>query len=40
MAVVYVGDYDPAGLQIAETLETKLIEHLDYAAEYYNDGCT
>ena len=35
MAVVYVGDYDPAGLQIAETLETKLIEHLDYAAEYY-----
>ena len=36
MAVVYVGDYDPAGLQIADTLETKLIEHLDYAAEYYN----
>ena len=22
MAVVYVGDYDPAGLQIADTLET------------------
>ena len=37
MAVVYVGDYDPAGLQIAETLETKLIEHLDYAAEYHNE---
>ena len=36
MAVVYVGDYDPAGLQIADTLETKLIEHLDYAGEYYN----
>ena len=33
MVVVYVGDYDPAGLQIADTLETKLIEHLDYAAE-------
>ena len=26
MAVVYVGDYDPAGLQIADTLETKLID--------------
>ena len=38
MAVVYVGDYDPAGLQIADTLETKLIEHLGYAAEYYNAG--
>ena len=36
MAVVYVGDYDPAGLQIADTLETKLIEHLDYAAEDYH----
>ena len=36
MAVVYVGDYDPAGLQIAATLETKLIAHLGYAAEYYN----
>ena len=35
MVVVYVGDYDPAGLQIADTLETKLIEHLDYAAEDY-----
>ena len=38
MSVVYVGDYDPAGLQIAETLETKLTQHLDYAAEYYNVG--
>ena len=36
MVVVYVGDYDPAGLQIADTLETKLIEHLDYAAEDYD----
>ena len=36
MVVVYVGDFDPAGLQIADTLETKLIEHLDYAAEYYS----
>ena len=36
MVVVYVGDYDPAGLQIADTLETKLIEHLDYAAEDFN----
>ena len=36
MAVVYVGDYDPSGLQIADSLETKLIEHLDYAGEYYN----
>ena len=36
MVVVYVGDYDPAGLQIAETLETKLSEHLDYAAEDFN----
>ena len=37
MAVLYVGDYDPSGLQIAETLETKLIEHLDYAAEYHHE---
>ena len=37
MAVVYVGDYDPSGLQIAETLETKLIQHLDNAAEDYED---
>ena len=37
MVVVYVGDYDPAGFQIAETLETKLIEHLDHAAEFYNE---
>ena len=36
MVVVYVGDYDPAGFQIADTLETKLIEHLDHAAEYYS----
>ena len=36
MAVVYVGDYDPAGLQIAETLETKLGEHLAFAAEDYD----
>ena len=36
MAVVYVGDYDPSGLQIAESLETMLIEHLDYAAEDYD----
>ena len=36
MVVVYVGDYDPAGLQIADTLETKLSEHLDYAAEDFN----
>ena len=36
MVIVYVGDFDPSGLQIAETLETKLGEHLDYAAEDYN----
>ena len=36
MVVVYVGDYDPAGLQIADSLETKLTEHLDYAAEDYD----
>ena len=36
MVVVYVGDYDPSGLQIAETLETKLTEHLDYAAEDFD----
>ena len=36
MVVVYVGDYDPAGLQIAEVLETKLTEHLDYAAEDFD----
>ena len=36
MAVVYVGDFDPSGLQIAETLETKLFEHLDYAGEDYD----
>ena len=35
MAVVYVGDYDPSGLQIADVLETKLGEHLGYAAEDY-----
>ena len=36
MAVKYVGDFDPSGLQIAESLETKLGEHLDYAAEDYD----
>ena len=36
MVVVYVGDYDPSGLQIAESLEAMLIEHLDYAAEDYD----
>ena len=36
MVVVYVGDYDPSGLQIAKTLETKLTEHLDYAAEDFD----
>ena len=35
MVVVYVGDYDPSGLQIADSLETKLGEHLGYAAEDY-----
>ena len=35
MVVMYVGDYDPAGLQIANSLETKLGEHLGYAAEDY-----
>ena len=35
MVVVYVGDYDPSGLQIADSLETKLGQHLDYAAEDY-----
>ena len=34
-AVVYVGDYDPAGLQIADTLRVKLGEHLWDAAEDY-----
>ena len=32
---MYVGDYDPSGLQIADSLETKLGEHLGYAAEDY-----
>ena len=36
MAVVYVGDYDPSGLQIADSLETKLGEHLGYAGEDYD----
>ena len=36
MVVVYVGDYDPAGLLIADNLEKKLVEHLDYAAEDYD----
>lgn len=35
-AVVYVGDYDPAGLQIADTLNVKLGEHLADAAEDYD----
>ena len=35
MVVVYVGDYDPSGLQIADSLETKLGKHLDNAAENY-----
>ena len=35
MVVMYVGDYDPSGLQIADSLETKLGEHLSYAAEDY-----
>ena len=35
MAVMYVGDYDPSGLQIADSLETKLGKHLGYAAEDY-----
>ena len=34
-AVIYVGDFDPAGLQIADTLNVKLGEHLaDAAADY------
>ena len=37
MVVMYVGDYDPSGLQIADTLETKLTEHLGYAGEDYNE---
>ena len=36
MVVMYVGDYDPSGLQIADSLETKLTEHLDYAAEDFD----
>ena len=36
MVVVYVGDYDPSGLQIADSLETKLGKHLDNAAEDYD----
>ena len=36
MAVMYVGDYDPSGLQIANSLETKLGEHLEYAGEDYD----
>ena len=36
MVVVYVGDYDPSGLQIADVLETKLGQHLGYAAENYD----
>ena len=36
MVAVYVGDYDPSGLQISECLETMLIDHLGYAAEHYD----
>ena len=36
MFVVFVGDYDPSGYQIGESLETMLTEHLGYAAEDYN----
>ena len=36
IVVVYVGDYDPSGLQISECLETMLTEHLGNAAEYYD----
>ena len=36
MFVVFVGDYDPSGYQIAESLEAMLTEHLGYAAEDYN----
>ena len=36
LAVVYVGDYDPAGLQIADTLEQKLLDHLEDAAGDYD----
>ena len=35
-AVVYVGDFDPAGLQIADALNVKLGEHLADAAEDYD----
>ena len=34
--IVYVGDFDPSGLQISECLETMLTEHLGNAAEYYD----
>ena len=36
IVAVYVGDYDPSGLQISDSLETMLTEHLDNAAEYYD----
>ena len=36
MVVMYVGDYDPAGLQIATSLEAMLTEHLGYAAEDFD----
>ena len=36
MVVLYVGDYDPSGYQIPESLETMLTDHLGYAAEEYN----
>ena len=36
MVAVYVGDYDPSGLLISDSLEKMLAEHLDNAAEYYD----
>ena len=36
MVVMYVGDYDPAGLQIATSLEAMLTEHLGFAAEDFD----
>ena len=39
MAVVYVGDYDPAGLQIADTLETKQDRALGQCRRVLQHGC-
>ena len=36
IVAVYVGDYDPSGMQISDSLETMLIDHLDNAAGYYD----